>query len=80
MSVNEYLAVLDRYIISKKEELESGITLSVKVSDGYILIENVFDEENNKTVTRTFYSEFDGELDIPFKKILESELKGGINK
>lgn len=75
MIVDEQLAKLDRYIISKREVLEKGFTLTVQVTDGYILILNEVDEETKEQRTKTFFSDFDDKLNVSFKKILKSDLK-----
>lgn len=75
MIVDEYLAMLDRYIISKREELEKGYILTVQVSDGYVQIVNEIDESTNEQRTKTYFSDFDDKLNIPFKKIMKNNSK-----
>lgn len=67
----EQLAMIDRLIISKRDCLERGEIISVKVKDGYIVIKNELDQETGKQKTVTFFSEFDTELNISMKEIIK---------
>ena len=70
MENQEYLAMLDRFIISHNDSLEKGEILLVEVQDGYIHIERKYCDEQKKKRTSVYFSEFDGKLEIPFKNIL----------
>lgn len=72
MNKEESLAMLDRFIISNNDVLNEGNTLVVQVLDGYIYIDRK-EEENNESKTSVFFSEFDGELDISFKKLINDK-------
>lgn len=45
--MNNTFALIDRFIISRKELLEKGETLYVQVNDGYLSIRNEIDEATN---------------------------------
>lgn len=75
MNRAEDLAVLDRYIISKNQELNEGQTFTVKVTDGYIIIASEFNEDTGERRIQTYFSEFDGQLDISFIPFIDSELE-----
>lgn len=68
-SLENDLAKLDRYIISKTDELESGVIFTVNVNDGYLIILKEYDEEKKEKRVKTYFSEFDSELDISFKDL-----------
>lgn len=67
--MNNTLALLDRFIISRKELLENGEVLYVQVNDGYLAIHNEKDEETGLQKTSTYFSEFDGSLNISMKEV-----------
>ena len=75
MNRAEDLAVLDRYIISKNQELNEGQTFTVKVTDGYIIIASEFNKDTGERRIQTYFSEFDGQLDISFIPFIHSELE-----
>ena len=67
------LALLDRFIISRKELLKKGEVLYVQLNDGYLTIHNEKDEETGLQKTVTYFSEFDGSLNFSMKEVFETE-------
>lgn len=70
MENQEYLAMLDRFIISHNDSLEKGEILLVEVEDGYIHIERKYSNEHKEKRTSVYFTEIDGKLEIPFKNLL----------
>lgn len=73
--MNNTFALIDRFIISRKELLEKGETLYVQVNDGYLSIRNEIDEATNSQKTVTYFSEFDGVLQVSMKEVFEKGVK-----
>lgn len=75
--MNNTFALLDRFIISRRESLKKGEVLYVQVNDGYLTIHNEEDEETGLQKTVTYFSEFDGSLNFSMNEVFETE---GIEK
>lgn len=73
--MNNTFALIDRFIISRKELLEKGEALYVQVNDGYLSIRNEIDEATNSQKTVTYFSEFDGVLQVSMKEVFEKGVK-----
>ncbi len=71
--MNNTFALLDRFLISRKELLKKGEVLYVQVNDGYLTIHNEIDEETGLQKTVTYFSEFDGSLNFSMKEVFEKE-------
>lgn len=68
--MNNAFAMIDRFIISRKESLKNGKVFYVQVDDGYLTIHNEKDEATGEQKTVTYFSEFDGILNLSMKEVL----------
>lgn len=62
--MNEKVALLDRYLLSRDERLESGEVLTVKLNDGLLTAFKEEDAETKEKRTVTLVEKFDDHLDL----------------
>lgn len=68
--MNEKVALLDRYLLSRNERLESGEVLTVKLNDGLLTAfkEEVPETKEKRTVT--LVEKFDDQLDLSVEDLV----------
>ncbi|RKD26495.1 hypothetical protein BEP19_16795 [Ammoniphilus oxalaticus] len=73
--MREQMELLDRYITANQALLEQGETLYVQANDGIIILRNEVNEAGESRTT-TYFSEFDGTLNLSVKEVIQA-LEGG---
>lgn len=68
--MNEKVALLDRYLLSRDERLESGEVLTVKLNDGLLTAFKEEDPETKEKRTVTLVEKFDDQLDLSVEDLI----------
>lgn len=68
--MNEKVALLDRYLLSRDERLEAGEVLTVKLNDGLLTAFKEEDPETKEKRTVTLVEKFDGQLDLSVEDLI----------
>lgn len=68
--MNEKVALLDRYLLSRDERLELGEVLTVKLNDGLLTAFKEEDPETKEKRTVTLVEKFDDQLDLSVEDLM----------
>lgn len=68
--MNQKVALLDRYLISRNERLEFGEVLTVKLKNGLLTAFKEEDPETKEKRTVTLVERFDDQLDLSVEDLI----------
>lgn len=68
--MNEKVALLDRYLLSRDRRLESGEVLTVKLNDGFLTVFKNKNPQTKEKRTVTLIEKFDDRLDLSIEDLI----------